>query len=302
MEMIGSYVNGNTIVSIYDDGTKARYFKDGETLCPEFPESMDLKITNCCDLGCPMCAESSTPDGQHADLSNPILDTIHPYTELAIGGGNPLEHPDLILFLERMKEKKVICNITVNQVHFMDKTSLLQGLVKGRLIYGLGVSVPYMCRPGLIDKLSEFPNAVVHTIAGYTPMDTFSDLAYHDINLLVLGYKQKGRGVYAQASKKRTQALENFLFAGNKFDAFKAIGFDNLAVKQLGVQRHMSKQMYDKLYMGDDGEFTMYVDLVNGTYSKSSTHPPRIIDGSSIDELFKKVKEEKDHGRIPVFF
>lgn len=290
MEKIGSYINGNSAVVIYSDGTKERYIKNGSDPRPEFPESMDLKITNRCDLGCPMCAESSTPDGQHADLNNPILDTIHPYTELAIGGGNPLEHPDLILFLERMKEKKVICNITVNQVHFMDKTSLLQGLVKGKLIYGLGVSVPYMCRPGLIDKLSEFPNAVVHTIAGYTPMDTFSDLAHHDINILVLGYKQKGRGVYAQASKKRTQALENYLFACNKFDTFKAIGFDNLAVKQLHVYKHISFEKFERLYMGDDGEYTMYLDLVAGQYAKSSTHEPRPIDGHTIDRLFQNLK------------
>ena len=49
------------------------------------------------------CHEQSGPHGVHGDLNNPLLDTLHPYTELAIGGGNPLEHPDLIPFLQKMK-------------------------------------------------------------------------------------------------------------------------------------------------------------------------------------------------------
>ena len=118
-KILGTYVNGNTIVVMHEDGTKERYIRDGEKAAPEFPESMDLKITNRCDLGCPRCAECSSPDGQHADLRHPIFDTIKPYTELAIGGGNPLEHPDLVWFMLKMQKKKVICNLTINVVHFM---------------------------------------------------------------------------------------------------------------------------------------------------------------------------------------
>ena len=38
---IGTYVNGNTIVAMYKDGTKIRYAKIGEEPYAEFPESMD---------------------------------------------------------------------------------------------------------------------------------------------------------------------------------------------------------------------------------------------------------------------
>jgi len=42
--------------------------------------------------------------------------------------------------------------------------------------------------------------------------------------------------------------------------------------------------------MGDDGEYTMYLDLVAGQYAKSSTHEPRSIDGYTIDRLFQNLK------------
>ena len=109
---------------------------------PDKPESIDLKITNRCNMNCPMCHEDSTPDGADADLSNlAFLDTLSPYTEIAIGGGNPLEHPYLVWFLQELKRKNLIANITVNQYHFMRDQSLIRHLVDNDLIHGVGVSV-----------------------------------------------------------------------------------------------------------------------------------------------------------------
>ena len=88
-----------------EDGTKIRY-NPLDHFKPDFPESIDMKICNRCDRGCRMCHECSTPDGALADLNAPFLDTLRPYTELAIGGGNPLEHPGLTEFLMRMKKQK----------------------------------------------------------------------------------------------------------------------------------------------------------------------------------------------------
>ena len=71
-KIISSYKNGNHIVTIYSDGTKVK-----ETIYPnashftyDSPESFDLKITDYCDGGCIFCAENSTTNGKHANLSN----------------------------------------------------------------------------------------------------------------------------------------------------------------------------------------------------------------------------------------
>ena len=294
MEKIGSYVNGNTIVVMYDDGTKERYVRDGEKPSPEFPESIDLKITNMCDAGCPMCAECSTPDGKHADLTHPVLYSIKPYTELAIGGGNPLEHPDLHDFLKRMKRMNVICNLTVNQKHFMENLGYLHLLVDHGYIHGLGVSVPDTPAYALIDKLGYFPNAVVHTIAGYTPMSTFHKLEGHNLNLLILGYKNKGRGegvLHRDLDQiwKRTTDLECYL-RKDILHKFKAVAFDNPAVDQLRCKEWMPYKDLKQFYMGDDGEYTMYIDLVKEEYAKSSTHPTKPIGTDVVSELFAKVR------------
>ena len=96
--------NGNyTMYLDLETGTKIRK-NDLDFFDPEKPESMDIKITNKCDMGCQFCHENSTPDGLHGDIMNlKFIETLLPYTELAIGGGNPLTHPDLIPFLEKCK-------------------------------------------------------------------------------------------------------------------------------------------------------------------------------------------------------
>ena len=291
--VLGTYVNGNTVVVMYDDGTKVRYIKDGEMPAPEYPESIDMKITNCCDLGCPMCAEQSSPDGAHANLNDPLLDSIKPYTELAIGGGNPLTHPQLEGFLWYMHSRNVICNLTVNAVHFMDNIARLKKLCDRKLIHGLGISVPTAIPDGLIPALKNFPNAVVHTIAGVTPWAVYEELADHDLNLLILGFKAKGNGwsYFNNDALRVVQSAcdlrHNLL---NLRRRFKAVAFDNLAVTQLSLRELLSLDEFNELYMGDDGEFTMYIDLVTWHYGKSSTHELTKIDADTVSELFQKLK------------
>lgn len=69
MKILHRYINGNYTVTLLEDGTKIRYTKDNEFI-PEFAENCDVKITDKCDGGCPMCYEGCTPNGKHADLLN----------------------------------------------------------------------------------------------------------------------------------------------------------------------------------------------------------------------------------------
>lgn len=59
-KLISSYKNGNTRVSIFEDGTKIRKY-DGEAK-PDYPESIDIKISNFCDLSefCQWCLVPGT--------------------------------------------------------------------------------------------------------------------------------------------------------------------------------------------------------------------------------------------------
>ena len=139
-KLLHQYKNGNYIVRLFDDGTKLRFTLDDEFVS-DFPESIDIKITNHCDLNCPMCHEKSIIGGQHGDITAKFLTTLKAGTELAIGGGNPLFHTHLHSFLQKMKEQGVICNLTINEQHFLKLEPVVKKLLKDKQIYGLGISL-----------------------------------------------------------------------------------------------------------------------------------------------------------------
>lgn len=267
--------NGNYTMYIdLETGTKIRK-NDLDFFDPEKPESMDIKITNKCDMGCQFCHENSTPDGLHGDIMNlKFIETLLPYTELAIGGGNPLTHPDLIPFLEKCKALKLIPSMTINQYHFMkpEYEELIDKLVNEKLIYGLGVSLT-SASDEFINKIKKYPNAVVHMINGVHSLDDFERLANRGLKILILGYKQFRRGVtyFSPEVQANMQILD--LRLKMLLTCFDVVSFDNLALEQLNIKKYLTKDQWNEFYMGNDGAFTMFIDTVNKTYSRSSTTP-----------------------------
>ena len=250
MELLGKYRNGNYVTIILSDGTRIRETNDDEFI-PDHAENMDIKITNCCSMSCPFCHEGSTPNGKHGDILNEkFVNTFHKYQECALGGGNVLEHPDLIPFLEKLKEKKVIANITVNQIHFEKEQKLIRKLVGERLIYGLGVS---LVKPTdkFIKLMKQYPNAVVHTINGVLTESDVKAMENNNLKMLILGYKHLRRGnEYFEHERERIEANQNWLYKNldNITGKFKVVSFDNLAIEQLDVKRLMSDKEWDEFY------------------------------------------------------
>ena len=193
--LLAKYKNGNYTVRLFSDGTKIRFTLDDE-FNAMFPESIDIKITNYCDISCLMCHEDSSTKGVHGNLEHPFLDTLVAGTELAIGGGNPLSHPGLLSFLNKMSKQGVICNLTVNQNHFIKNLDYLQSLINDKLIYGLGVSLNNDYKlDELIDFCNKNPGVVIHVIAGVIDMKLLERLYDHGLKLLILGFKEFGRGI-----------------------------------------------------------------------------------------------------------
>lgn len=296
MKILGSYKNNDYTCTMFSDGTKIRW-NDKDSFNPIKPESIDLKITNKCNMACNMCHENSTPDGKHGDILNlPFIDTMFPYSEVAIGGGNPLTHPDLIEFLERLKERKIIASMTVNQMHFMQNIDLLKELTDNKLIYGLGISYIGGRHSNCIEAIKQFPSAVVHVINGIVHMDGLEALANNDLKILILGYKdfRRGKTLYDECGSQIDYLKSQFYDMLPKIvndGWFKCISFDNLAIKQLEPKRLMSDKDYKEFYMGDDGSFTMYVDAVNRQFAKSSVSTERYDLMDDIADMFKIVKD-----------
>lgn len=164
MKLLARYKNGNVSVTRWDDGTTVRRTEDDE-FRPAFVENVDCKITDRCDGGCQFCYEGCTPSGKHGDILNDkFINSLHPYTEMALNG-NDLSHPHLIAFLSRLKEKKVIANLTVNQIHFERHYNFIKELLDKKLIWGLGISLREPT-DAFINLVKTIPNAVIHTING----------------------------------------------------------------------------------------------------------------------------------------
>lgn len=290
-KMIGNYQNGNYTVIMMSDGTKIR-MNNLDNLTPDFPESIDMKISNRCSMGCPMCHEQSIPDGELANLSHSLLDSLHPYTELALGGGNVLEHPDLFPFLSKMKDQKVICNMTLHLDHFLGADSYIKYLQEEEYIHGVGISVNKVIDRDTIDRIVAIPNTVVHTIAGIMPKKGYEALYDRNIKMLILGYKNYGRGAeYIKHDKDLWTKIETLHFnLMGMMPHFNLISFDNLALEQLRVKKLIDKDTWERCYMGDDGGYTMYVDLVSETFAKSSVSDRIPINSNNIEDLFNQVR------------
>lgn len=309
-QLLGTYKNGNYQVILLEDGTKIRVNnvepQPGQSpedcFIAEFPESMDVCITHKCNMGCSMCYAGCTPDGRNADIMNAKwIDSLHPWTECAIGGGNIFEHPDLIPFLEKLRNQNVIANITLNQQHFIEHINDVMKLSSQGLIRGVGVSV-FNPTEQLINYMKAVSNTVAHCIVGVVDESVLKPLMYEDIRLLLLGYKTTGRGVgyshqhYIEIDKK-TAALEDML--PELFKTFRVVSFDNLALQQLHLKDHLTEEQWNRFYMGDDGiegkltSATMYVDMPTNSFALNSMNPVRfrIKDDDTVDTMFNYLRE-----------
>ena len=293
MKLLGVYKNGNYKCILFNDGTKIRETNEDEFI-PSFAENCDCKITDKCDGGCPFCYEGCTPNGKHGDILNyKFLDTLHPYTELAING-NDMSHPDLIPFLEKLKEKKVIANMTVNQIHFERHQDMIRDLVDRGLIHGLGISLNNPTE-NFISLVKQYPNAVIHVINGILLPSDVEMLSDHNLKILILGYKQLRRGVdWYDKNNTYVTANQRWLKKklGDIISHFEVVSFDNLAITQLDVKKLMSEEDWEEFYMGDDGKYTFYLDLVEGTVGKNSLATDRHPIMDNIDDMFNKIVSE----------
>jgi len=292
--LINKYKNGSYEVSLFNDGTLIRKELDNKKIV-EHPTSIDLKITNFCSLSsfCKWCHENSDKSGKHAVLEDYyfILEQLPPGAELAIGGGNPLDHPNLISFLEKAKKEGIICNITVNELHLKKFKNLITKLVNEDLIKGLGITYSGKQKKELeyFSKLTD--NLVFHVIMGVHDLKCLDEIQNYSNKVLILGYKEfrKGKTFHSEeVENKKYKWYTRLPIYFNKM----ILSFDNLAIEQLKLKRWLTNESWNKFFMGDDSTFTMYIDAVENKFAGSSTHKERFSVEPDIRKIFNKIKKE----------
>ena len=73
---------------------------------------------------------------------------------------------------------------------------------------------------------------------------------------------------------------------------FAVVSFDNLAIEQLDVKRLMTDEEWEEFFMGQDGGYTFYLDLVEGNFGKNSLATDRYPIMDNIDDMFQKIVSE----------
>ncbi len=301
------YTNGNFYTCIFGDGTRLIISED-DNLKPEFPMSVDLKITDKCNNSCLYCYENSSPDGDDADESIvELVKALPQYTEVTLGGGNPLESG----MLEKIIwECNTSVSFTINQLDIDRLISadwfeelILHHGISGDFCFGKGfkadvtaIGISVSCVDNeLIEKLRILDkeiHIVVHVTAGIIDLKELEKLYDNNFRLLILGYKVCGRGkdYYSENVEKRITDIKENIDEIQKH--FRVTAFDNLALKQLDVKRLVSEDAWERLYQGEEGEFSMYIDGVKREFAVASYFEERYsIEEMSIKRMFKYLKQ-----------
>ena len=119
--LIRNYPKSNYIV--YFDRESGMFVRMGESDRQPFwnvdgPELLDISITNYCEKGCGFCYRASNPAGNHMQLQEYKRLMIQAkkarVLQIALGGGNPNQHPDFINILKETREYGMIPSYTTN--------------------------------------------------------------------------------------------------------------------------------------------------------------------------------------------
>jgi organic radical activating enzyme len=287
------------------------------------PELIDVKITDYCNIGCTFCYQNSTEQGQHAPISvvEDFLDFLKDSNvlELALGGGEPTSHPEFTKILRMIKAANIVPNFTTKSLKWYSDVDTLLAVSEycGDYAHSV-VSVKELERivkikknindQRLLDndwnKINPITQSLtiqyildLHTLDNFTSIvkklrEIESQYLFRRITITLLGYKEVGRG------GKRPYTNSEFLKEFKKIvgdDSKIRLGIDTVIATQYEKELN-EENISETLYYKEEGRFSMYVDLVTKTYSKSSFEPTKIYkvtqhSSETLSSIFARVKE-----------
>lgn len=299
MNLINKYQNGNALISIFSDGT--RYIEFDDTLKLDYPLNIDIRVSTQCSFGqkpdgspgfCTFCHESARVNGSECNYEEleKKLEDLPQGIELAIGCNNmTVGLKNFIIWCSSFKG--YICNITLNQGHIKKNWGLIDTLINQDYIKGLGISYRSSLKWSVPQSILDYQNTVFHVIAGIDDIDDIKELANKGVKkILILGEKDFGynSGKVDLNSRKHKEWR---WFLPDLFKLFEVVSFDNLALEQLKPERFLTKKDFSTF---NQGEYSMYINAVEGYYSPSSRSNYRIHwDNINLKDFFN-IKDNLD--------
>ena len=232
----------------HENGIAFRWGRDNEEIFwrEEGPELLDISITNYCERGCEFCYRRANKNGHFMEF--PLYGEIIQQAEkagvqqIALGGGNPNQHPEFGNFLKKAREHHIMASYTTNG---QGMTEEIYQLTKQ---YGGAVAVswysPYDDARKVIEKCGEYGIPVnVHfllykdSIANAVALLRSEEIQWKYINaIVVLNYKPMGNRIYE--GLKDEEELDIFLKMAMAFKKCK-IGFDSCMISWLVKHREL---------------------------------------------------------------
>lgn len=244
--------------------------KDNPIWAP-VPELADISISNHCSKGCSYCYRKSTRNNEFMRVEQycQVLDSInHPQYgnvfQVAIGGGEPLEHPNFLAIIDATLQRKIVPNFTTNGIFLsseicnalsgkvgavalsIDKISDLQrDKIKMLRKYNIRTNIHYVLS---IQNINE----AIDIVRGKYTRDL------EGINAIIfLTYKPAGRAKQEYVLYP-SEALQHFIqLVCTYTNKDLKIGFDACFVPNLLHADFKNKELVD---VCEAGFFSVYID------------------------------------------
>ena len=270
--MLARHIGDYHFLADADCGVTFRWGKtldDNPSLAP-VPELADISISNKCSKGCSFCYRDSTPNGKVMSLEEycHVLDSLYSSEygtifQVAIGGGEPLEHPNFIEIVDETVKRGIVPNFTTNGLLL---TSEICAAIKGKVgaiaISASGISEIKSIRPAI--ECAEGIKVNIHYILSAKSLEDATAIVNGAFNHLLKGinavvfltYKPAGRGKEGQILRCG-EKMTSFIQAVKASNATGKRGFDACFVPMLIHEHVVRNEMVDAC---EGGFFSVYID------------------------------------------
>lgn len=265
------------------------------------PELLDISITSWCDRKCFRCYRSANTFGKHMKLEHyrQIMEQAHnlPIMQVALGGGNPNQHPDFCKILQMTREEyDIIPSYTTNG------RGLTKEVLEASSIYCGAVAIsaysPYSELELAIKKLTSYDvKTNIHFVLDKDSITTAIEwlneppVFLSSVNALIfLNYKPLGRIEKKTGLLRESSLLNLFFDKVQKFNNCK-IGFDNCLVSGLVSYTNTPPAFIEGC---DAGRFSMFISEDMKAYPCSfmvNTHSGADLKNLTILETWTKGDE-----------
>lgn len=271
------------------------------------PELLDISITRWCDRNCPRCYRESNTSRTHMSIQGyrKILDQAQnlPVNQIALGGGNPNQHPNFSEILQISREEYgIVPSYTTNG------RGLTEEIIESSRKYCGAVAVsaypPYTEFEEAIQKLTT--NEIktnIHFVLDKQSIRTAirwlkePPAFLSKINAIIfLNYKPQGRIEKSNGLLKESKHLKSFFDEIQKNHPHK-IGFDSCCVSGLVNYTKTPSLFFDGC---DAGRFSMFISedmfaypcsfMIN-TFQGYDLGTGNILDGWTNGPEFLKIRQ-----------